>query len=32
MPDISHDPVYIWLTGARPTIPTGALTPADMSA
>ncbi|MFD0228083.1 hypothetical protein ACWGPD_10030 [Streptomyces hirsutus] len=28
MPDISHDPVYLWLTGARPTTPTG--TPADM--
>ncbi|WP_225634629.1 hypothetical protein [Streptomyces solaniscabiei] len=30
MPDVSHDPIYLWLTGARPTTRDGAPTPADM--
>ncbi|MEU1791391.1 hypothetical protein ABZ553_37075 [Streptomyces sparsogenes] len=30
MPDISHDPLHLWLTGARLTTETGAPTPADM--
>ncbi|MEU9791130.1 hypothetical protein AB0E27_10910 [Streptomyces sparsogenes] len=30
MPDISHDPLYLWLTRARLTTETGAPTPADM--
>ncbi|MFF3934324.1 hypothetical protein [Streptomyces hirsutus] len=33
MPDISHDPVYLWLTGARPTTARpDAPTPADLPA
>lgn len=32
MPDISRDPVYLWLIGARPTTRPGAPTPADMPA
>ncbi|MEU2182479.1 hypothetical protein [Streptomyces thermolilacinus] len=32
MPDVSHDPVYLWLTGARPITGSGAPTPADMPA